>query len=276
MNISDLLTDISKPKMILSVSGSCHQVKAKKILNDIICENPEFADSVYALSILKSLIWADEERKKYKAVIEDILILAKPVDEYRDINSERAREIESAIIALLKSSVASIKGPEGDCIRAVHGFSEAVSDYIMTNHYKNAVKELSKRQSDAIDTLLDALREELCYLTDEGRIAYHDIDILFSLSREAALNVKARPSEKDILKDLILLTGALKSYNSEGAELQYIAKSFLEGQTEEFISNELSKSRNYVRKRYKGAKDALAVLLFGLTTKETVTWIFKE
>lgn len=275
MNISDLLTDISRPKMIGSVPGSCHHVKAKKILNDIICENPEYANTVYALSIFKSLIWAEEERKQYKAVIEDILTLAKPNDGYNDINEEKVEEIESAITALLKASIISIKGPEGDCLRAVHGSSETVSDYIMTNHYKDAVTRLSESQSDVMNSLFSALKNALS-LTDEARIAYHDINILFALAREVSLGSGARPEEIDLIKDLTVLSGALRTYSSDGVELHYIAKSFLEVKTEECIAGNLSKSRNYIRKRYKEAKDALAVLLFGFTTKDTVTWLFKE
>ena len=280
MNISELLNDISKPKMLTFVPCGCHQVKAKEILNNIICENPKLSNTVYALSLYRVFSWAWIKQKEYETVIEDILILFRSNDGEECINEERIKGIEYHLGDILSSELLRIEEPYRSCINSVHGYNRGhpshVSDYIMTRYYKNAVVLLSEAQCEAVNSLFDDLKGELECLTDEDRIAYHDINMLFSLAREVSSDYEASPEAEDLLRDLIALSDALNEYTISGKELSFIVKEFLTGSTEEVIAKKLSRSRNYVRKRYKEAKDILAVLLFGLMTKETVNWLFKE
>jgi len=272
MNIDKIIPDISRPKMIMDIPGGRHCVKAKKILNEILCENPCYANAVYLLSQCPAIIWAERNLGKTYYVIRDIEALAG-VDYFESPKYRKVKKLEREIGSIFTFILNTAEGTEGEVLNAVHGFGHNVSDYLISSHYKNAVVGICTKHNGKINQLSAQLVRAFNMLTEEQKIAYHNMDLLISMAREGLSDKDARVELKEIGEDMLFLSDTLGYFRAGNGDFPFIVKDYLSGMPETAIAKEYERSRSYIRKRYKEGITLLSLQLFGFTNRETLTWL---
>lgn len=277
MDIADILIKSTKKRQITYLpTKSERNLLSIRTLNTIIQENHEYANTVYILSMLPALIWSYKLKAKKEFEIQNFEKQLFPSNnqnqgyDYAIINKKMVE-----IIELVNEGILSIKDKEGECLKAIHliGY-EDVSNFIMKNYYQSAVINLCEMISVQLNNKVDKLMEYYENLSAEDLIAFHDINLLFDLLRSSkkAKDKNFFDNTADCLNQLATL---LSTYVVEPKEIKQIMCLYINGETEMSISEKTNKSRTYIRTRIAEGKEAISILLWGITSRRSIEWFRK-
>lgn len=278
MDIADILIKSTKNRQITYLpTNSERNLISIRTLNMIIHENHDFANTIYVLSILPALIWSYKLKATKDFEIQNFekqLFPSNNQNQDYDYAIVNKKMIE--IVELVSEGILSIKDKEGECLKAIHliGY-EDVSNFIMKNYYRSAVINLCNKISNQLNIKIDELMEYYDYLQAEDLIAFHDINLLFDLLR-ASKNSKDKNFFENTACCLNQLATLLSTYIVEPKEIKQIMCMYIDGETEVAISEKTSKSRTYIRSRIAEGKEALSILLWGITSRRSMEWLRKE
>ena len=287
MQIDELLNRQSKPSEITYMpTSSSHERSACNIANKFMSMYPEFVNTVYALSLLPALIWAEKENPKVEKSLEAIPS-SNDADIYKKskilyllqgrknaIDLVKTHEVTQEIIELLKVNIKAVKGQEGKCLKAIHLNGTDVSLFILNNYYLQGLLAISERVNEEITAKFRELLALYEGCEEEDLLAMHDINILFSLYKSA--EKKNAEFCESIGSALMIIAGSLATYPSNAKEIKQIVSLYLKGKTEYEIGQKINKSRTYVRAKIQEGKSAMAILLWELSAKPSIEWMRKE
>ncbi len=272
MRISDVLVLSSKKNTIDKIyTRSRHEKLARSKLNELLSERPEWFNTIYALSILPLLVWADEE-KEVHPLSKRMYELGNYRFRHSRLDNGKIKKITDGIKGVLFFAVNSCQGVEGDCLRSIYLSDEDVSQYKFNMYFQNAVRHLCETQSFVINHFFTEFKKCFEHLSSEEKCVLHDIDTLFIVNR---CNRRKDESKRDEDTKLLLtlLAENLGSCKVCSKETKYIISQYIEGKTEKEIGREFEKSREYVRSRISDAKKMMAVYMWGLSTNDFLSHI---
>ena len=255
MTLIEFINSASSPKRIEYIaSKSLRKDYARDVLNEILIESPEYKNTIYILSKLPILIWAEENRKSLK-----------------DFGLETGF---TEVISIFIDETEGLTKPHKKVIRAIHLNKEDVSRFLMTSHYKEAVRTLCSRIHEKVNDVCCSYCEIYESYDASSQIACRDIEMLFYLNEDY---LKGHETSGNLDSHTILVDAVnlLKTYPMGGDIIYACVLGNINGEYESKIASNIKKSRTFVRGRIKEGKIIISALLWGLMDKESMLW-FKE
>ena len=269
MNLAELLSK-NYDYIEKVYTNSEHSGLAKTIMNEILEEHPEYRDTLFVLSSYKVQKWATECRNNVGLSRKDLLIALEymiPFFGFKSCKMDmqlKAQDITDALILLVGTKL------KGKAILAVHGDTEDVSKYIMSKYYKDELLVLCKSLYKDINKLIKPLRKIIDQMDEDYKFILHDAEVLIKLNPLIKENAQMRKSTidfEDVSKIMQKCIECLKSYPFNGYDTYNIVSKYSQGVKEYIIAKQISKSRTYVRSRYKEGANAIAYIIWGYANK---------
>lgn len=248
-------------------SLSSHIDLAKSILNGIIQEKPEYADTIAALAVYPVQKWAAEKKKNSSfclSLSEDVnrkhsLISISLVENRNDRTAEYCRLMEDVLHGSLLSA------GEKKVISQIHDISDKDTTlYSMKKYYKSAVMKICSACGDQISSFLkDEKKKEM---DEENKLVYHDTDDLIRLMpylRKKSTNESSRIEYINTLDEIGKAIEMLKEYPFTSGVYDSIYGKF-HGYTVNRIAVATGKSRAYVESKYDEGIMVLSQILWGV------------
>ena len=258
---------------------SIHSTLAKKYINEIIADYPQYQNILEALICYPVQKWADETRKKLK-LDEDNLntIIQYETDEYFGIKNTDFLKKQKIILQISKEELSFMDSKlNNEILVAIHGYKPEhdISKYKMVEHYKQTVIEFCETNNDDYRKIIKPLISEYNKLDDDIQFVYHNASIL--LQTKSIINkYDAEICKKDEINYQIIsqiidkCIKQLNTYYISDKYIERVAMLYSDGNNEFNIAKIIGKSRTYVKNIKKDAIEAISYIIWGYTTHEII------
>ena len=258
---------------------SAHSTLAKKYINEIIADYPQYQNILEALICYPVQKWADETRNKLK-LDEDNLnkMIEYEMDDYFGIKNVSFLKKQKIILQISKEELSFMDNAlSNEILVAIHGYKpkKDISKYKMVEHYKDTVLEFCKKNNDKYHEIIKPLIKEYNKLDDDIQFVYHNASILLqtkSIIKKYDANV-CKNDEINYQTISQIIDKCIKQLNTYYISDEYIEKVamlYSDGNNECNIAKIIGKSRTYVKNIKKDAIEAISYIIWGYTTHEII------
>lgn len=257
-----------------TLTASKHKRIILSSLNELLYEYPEWSEVLTSLSEYTKQKWALENKIKTKESIEVFKSGATVKELLSKYNvTENIVEIfDKAIIdEYFKINIFKNRN-EYEAFEAAHDLmADDCSKYIMTTHYKNAVKTFCEKRGKEIQKELKSVKYEYTSLKEEEALVFHDTELLLKTLRYVLKKKRVLENINDegLITLIKLGIEKIKEYPFSGETIAKIISSYVfEGKSDYQIGKEILASETFVRDKRKTATELLSLLLWGYSGRD--------
>ena len=247
---------------------SKHATLSKKILNELLVDNPNYFDLIKAIVVFPVQKWAYTSRNrigldpfslgKNKAIQDAVFFGMKSEDWLA--NQKRRLELSDEMLLSIE------KWFKGDAVKAIHGFRKKdVSDYIVLTRYKDEMIDICSRHNESFGQQIRLVAEDINSLEDDIQFVFRDFSWLMKVIPLIInkSNDRGEISYDKMVDKLDQCIGCLDSYYLKDPLMKQVARLYSRGVKELTICKQLGKSRSYVRRMKEESAEALSCLIWG-------------
>ena len=246
-----------------------HKLLAKKMMNELIQEHPEYSNTIFCLSSYPIQKWAFDCRDDLGSDTKNILKAMYEMGSYYGFYNVdhiqqqlKSQSISNEIIEYLEPFI------DTRIISSIHGDGEDISKYIMQHYYKDYLESFCKSHFERINKIFEPIEPILKELSNNSNTIHSNSSALLTLKhkiRSNQFNNRIIGNYEEVISIIDECISFLKYYPFNGYDMYQIAYRFSNDEKEYIIANKLSRSRTYVRARYIDAIEAISTIIWGYT-----------
>ena len=274
IHLEDYINKETGKQSVLSIpTYSCHATLAKRYINDILVDHPEYHNMINAIISYPVQKWADLCRENINLDMASIEVAMKSEGDdvfgIRDgafLKNQRTRLLTSAsIVSFVEEKVLT---PDQNILLAVHGYKEKdISKYLMKKHYKTDFLQVCNKYSKEYEHLSQAIVNEYSVLDDDIQFVYHKANYLIRLRHViesmALEDTGSSINHKRAADCIDSCISCLDSYYLQDKNIRKVAHYYSRGYRELEICGIIGKSRTYVRNAISESSRAIAYIIWG-------------
>ena len=254
---------------------SSKKTLARKTINKLLNEHPEWQDLLLSLVCYPIQVWASDCRNKLNFNLINELALDNAsvmgITNKEVIKRQiKLNKSTNRIICFIGSSLRQISMNDKDCeiLGIIHGnIEKEITNYRFVREYENALIKFCKKYNDEFKKMYKKIQDEFEKIDDDNQYTYNNTDLLLKLKKKLKYLVANEINTGEALKQINLCIKQLDSFIMNGKDMSKVIKMYSDGKTEENIMQELNKSRVYVRDRKHEGIKALSYIIWGYSTK---------
>lgn len=249
-------------------SYSRHSTLSKRLLNEVLADNPKYYGLIKAIAAFPVQKWAQIARNKIglgpaslseTKAIEDANFFGMKSEDWLENQRKRLERSDDLLLNIEKWL-------DGDSVKAIHGYREKdVSDYIVLTHYKTEIIDICNKHCESYNKQIELITDEIESLDDDIQFVFHDFNWLMKIIPLVASksNDRGEINFDKMVDKLDQCISCLDSYYLEDPLMKQFARLYSRGAKETAICKQLSKSRSYVRRMKEESTTALSCLIWG-------------
>lgn len=264
MNLQELIDISSKKKDSVSLYTSSKHITAEaSILEGILEENPDWADTIQALSMYSAQKWAQNTRNKLNLSVVDEKYIGIPLK--NKTAQIQALNSSTAILDIIEASIEKLPKKYKDILSKIYLENGDVSKYMVDQYYETAIKKLCATVGQKITKEFKKVHTSKNDLENDIQFVCQDIHRLMDLKSDIRYFDYYDGHEVDFAEFYDNFTQIVESL------CQYTLKDYVYECTSRYLNKEsdleiahkTGKSNTFIRSRYKLGMKLISFVLWG-------------
>lgn len=257
------------------------------VMDSMIREHPEWANTLQMLSIHPVQHWAAVTRKSLLIDADSINSLIENDDMYFGISTKRSIENQQKVLLATDKALELIdktlsrktkKEETGLAVlQYIHGSApqngQTITDFYIHKYYEDELCRTCELLSPKINKILKPIEKELALIDEDMQLLYHDADMLVRICGD--MHGKGRRHRRyaqidyeQVYLQMKSCIYALKTYPFDGKDMFDVVYGYFNNDPEARIAERIGRSRTYVRHKYEEGVKVLGYLIWGYATPQ--------
>lgn len=254
---------------------SAHGRVVKKILNDILQDNPEYYSTISNLVLYPVQKWAESTRRKLDLDYNSVKQALDNGENYFGLwNVKMKKQLEALhestnMLEIFDEAVSLVDLCDKPqiAVNTIHDFDAPdESKYFIQTYYKDGVLRICKEYNDIVNNLHTLSMAQLNDLSEDETLVFRNGSDLVNLIPK----IFWRDKHEETVEILGKCFDAIGTYPLNGAEISKIMFLYCKGWTIRKIAKEIKMSTFYVERKYKEGVELLSLLIWGVGDRNLI------
>lgn len=275
--IASIINEDNDRNVIL-YSLSEHRKYANNLINNLIQEKPEYYNIAYYFASYSVQKWAKLKRKKINIDLNNLKTAIEENEAYFGIKTHQKMDIQKETLEItnivlnridtILSNLDYLNVSERKAILDIFK-NKPSSKYIISNYFISALEKIFDEYYTEFDEIAKKIENINNTIDDDLYISYHNADELMYIISNCHKKGNERNNNINYNSMYYTLKNTIETLDDYPYSdmIKETMLYFLEGCNELNVSKKISKSRTFVRSRYKEGVVALEILIWGLLGK---------